>query len=106
MTEDSRTLGGRRIPITKTSMFSGKAHVAWLPVTVAQMERYNTGRENIAAVFPDIPPEWREFIKTGVTPAEWKKEFGRVRSADYDGPEPEPPIYIEEIKPRRPSRGI
>lgn len=81
--------------VTRQSMFSGKVHTADLPVTIEQLARFHDGG-NVGDVFPDIPPEWREFIMKGVTPAEWKAEFGKVRSAPYDGPEIEPVPIAEE----------
>ena len=80
--------------VTRQSMFSGKVHTADLPINQDQLDRYERGG-NIGTVFADIPPEWREFIMTGTTPEEWKKEFGRVRSAPYDGPEIEPVTIVE-----------
>jgi hypothetical protein len=75
-------------------MFSGKVHAADLPVTQEQLDRFAAG-ENVGIVFPNIPPEWREFIMTGTTPAEWAKEFGKARTGQYDGPEIEPVTIVE-----------
>lgn len=82
--------------IVRRSMFSGKVHVADLPVTAEQIKRFAAGA-HVQDAFPDIPPEWREFFTTGVTPAEWKAEFGKVRSGPYDGPEIEP-VAIREVE--------
>lgn len=81
--------------VRRISMFSGKVHAADLPVSAEQLARFEAG-ENVGTVFPALPPEWREFIMTGITPAEWGEEFGKVRTGNYDGPEIEP-IAIEEV---------
>lgn len=82
--------------VTRRSMFSKKVHVADLPVTAEQLARFDAGA-HVQDAFPDIPPEWREFIMTGVTPAEWKAEFGKVRSGSYDGPEIEP-VAVRQVE--------
>lgn len=80
--------------VTRLSMFSGKVHTADLPVTAEQLARFERG----GTVYFDlkIPPEWREFLMTGVTPAEWKAAFGKLRTGRYDGPEIEPVAIVEE----------
>ena len=77
--------------ITKKSMFSGQAHTMDLPVTRAQLDRWQGG-ELIQDVFPFLSRAEREFIVTGVTPDEWDKEFGGSGSSyagqqDDDGEE-------------------
>lgn len=61
--------------ITRRSMFTGKIHQVDLPVTQEQIDRYNNG-VLLQNAFPDLTSEQREFIKTGVTPEEWKEVFG------------------------------
>lgn len=90
-----RVRGGAFVKVTRLSMFSGKVHTADLPVTAEQLARLERG-DNVFDVFAEIPPEWREFLMTGVTPAEWKAEFGKLRTAPYDGPEIEPVTIVEE----------
>ena len=64
--------------ITKKSMFSGTAHSWNLPVTQEQLDRWRGG-ELIQNVFPFLSIVEREFLMTGVTPAEWDHEFGAER---------------------------
>jgi len=71
--------------ITKKSMFSGTAHTMELPVTQAQLERWQGG-ELIQKVFPFLSASEREFLMTGVTAAEWDHEFGGAGSL-YAGDE-------------------
>lgn len=61
--------------IEKRSMFTGKVHVMDLDVTHEQIARWQGG-ELIQRVFPHLSPDEREFLMTGVTPAEWEAAFG------------------------------
>jgi len=42
-----------------------------LPITNEQLNRWEQG-ELIQNVFPDLTPDQREFIMTGITGEEWK----------------------------------
>jgi len=46
-----------------------------IDVTQEQLDRFYYGDELIHEIFPDLNPNEREFIKTGITPAEWSKTF-------------------------------
>lgn len=65
--------------LTKVSAFTGKTHTMELPLTedefkwCATMWKTNTP---IQDAFPMLNADQREFIKTGVTPEEWKETFG------------------------------
>jgi hypothetical protein len=60
---------------TKESMFSGKVHSMEIPVTEAQIEAWQNG-ELIQNAMPNLTPDQREFLMTGITPEEWEAEFG------------------------------
>lgn len=60
--------------ITRRSMFTGIEHTLDLPVTQEQLDRYARGWL-IQDAFPELAPEQREFIMTGVTPEEWRAAF-------------------------------
>jgi hypothetical protein len=45
-----------------------------LPVTDEQMSAWESG-VFIQDAMPDLPAEYREFIKTGVTPETWNNMF-------------------------------
>jgi hypothetical protein len=60
--------------ITKTSILSGKEHTMDLPVTQEQIDTYNKGAL-VQRAFPHLSAEEREFLLTGITPAEWNKAF-------------------------------
>lgn len=55
-------------------MISGKSHTMELSVTEDQMKRFEDG-ELIQDSFPNLSDEEREFILTGITPAEWNAAF-------------------------------
>jgi hypothetical protein len=61
--------------ITNKSKVSGIVRSMDLPVTEAQLNRYNTGRFTLQDCFPNLSPNEREFIKTGITADEWEETF-------------------------------
>ena len=68
--------------IIKTSMFSGVEHQMDLPVTAAQLRRWEEG-EFIQNVFPDLTRGQREFIMTGMTEDEWQ-DFSNAMEEMYN----------------------
>ena len=60
--------------LERTSMISNKTTTMELPITNAQLNRWEQG-ELIQNVFPDLTPDQREFIMTGITGEEWKEEM-------------------------------
>jgi hypothetical protein len=64
--------------ITRTSQLSGKENTMDLDVTPAQMERFDNRLKNgeyVQTIFSHLTSEEREFILTGITPAEWNDMF-------------------------------
>jgi len=47
-----------------------------LPVTEKQLERYAARAGAVQDIFPGLCAGEREFLMTGTTPKEWKKNFG------------------------------
>ena len=62
--------------ITNRSKISGKVRSIDLPVTEEQMARFSSGRFTIQDCFPNLTPDEREFIKSGITAEEWEEVFG------------------------------
>jgi hypothetical protein len=62
--------------VTRTSMLDGSVNTLDLNVSADQLNQYAGGGAFIQDVFPELPPAEREFIKTGITPAQWEDEFG------------------------------
>jgi hypothetical protein len=61
--------------ITRESTVSGKTHEMEIPVTQEQLDRWNNGML-IQNAMPNLGPDQREFIKTGIAPDEWARIFG------------------------------
>lgn len=61
--------------IKRTSSISGKQREMDLPVTQEQLNKYASGMYKIQDVFPNLTPDQREFIKTGITAEEWDNMF-------------------------------
>lgn len=61
--------------ITRTSMLSGKVNTLDIPATLEQFAAYEAGAL-IQDAFPNLTPDEREFIKTGITAEEWDAAFG------------------------------
>ena len=60
--------------VTKTSSFSGNTNTLDIDVTVEQIEAWKGG-ELIQRAMPNLTPDEREFIKTGITAEEWEEIF-------------------------------
>ena len=60
--------------VTRCSGVSGKVHTLEIPVTSPQTARWEAGM-NIAQAMPDLTPDQREFLMTGITAEEWAEIF-------------------------------
>lgn len=61
--------------VTKTSMLTGKTTTRSLPITMQQLRDFYSGKL-IQDVFPDLSPEDREWLRSGITEEEWKEMYG------------------------------
>jgi hypothetical protein len=61
--------------IAKTSSLSSKTHEMEIDVSDKQITLWMEGAL-IQDVMPNLTPEEREFLMTGITPAEWDATFG------------------------------
>lgn len=61
--------------VTRFSPCSHTRNTIDLDITAEQLAHYENGEELIQNVFPNLSPEHREFIKTGITPEEWDATF-------------------------------
>jgi len=61
--------------ITRTSLFTGIERTLDLPITEAQLSKWEAGAL-IQKAMPELTADEREFIMTGVTAQEWAGEFG------------------------------
>lgn len=62
--------------IVRISTFSGKENVMDLDVTNEQLNDWLDNKKCIQDVFPNLLPDEREFLMSGITPAEWDHMFG------------------------------
>jgi hypothetical protein len=67
--------------ITRKSPVTGVTHSLDLPVTEQQIQAWQEG-QLIQNAFPDLSPGDREFIKTGITNAEWNDMFGMSEESE------------------------
>ena len=60
--------------ITKVSQLTGHRHSREIDITDEQLDNWQRGAL-IQDAMPDLSPDDREFITTGITPKEWKAAF-------------------------------
>ena len=63
--------------VTRQSMASGKTRTKDLPITPVQYVKYIRGEGHVQDIMPDLPPEDREFLISGVTQEEWEELYGK-----------------------------
>ena len=56
--------------VTRTSPFSGKTNTIEVDITMDQYDAWLAGTL-IQNAMPNLTPDEREFIMTGITPEEW-----------------------------------
>ena len=63
--------------IVRTSMYSGKSNTMEINAAPDRLQRYLScgSQELIQDHFPELTPDEREFLMTGVTPEEWNQMF-------------------------------
>ena len=61
--------------VTRTSPFTGNVHEMDIPLTDDEQARLASG-EAIQKVVPHLSADEREFLVSGITPAEWDAFLG------------------------------
>jgi len=69
--------------LTRTSPISGKKNTMDLDVTRDQITDWEKGAL-IHDAMPNLTPDEREFVKTGVTNEDWAELFGDVDGLEED----------------------
>lgn len=64
-----------KMKITRTSRLTGNTSAMELPITKEQLAAWVDG-ELIQNAMPQLNADQREFVLTGITPAEWNEAFG------------------------------
>lgn len=54
----------------------GETYEMDLPIKQEDLDRYLNNEGYIQDIFPNLPPEQREFIMSGITPEKWNEIFG------------------------------
>jgi hypothetical protein len=67
--------------ITRTDPFTGEAHTLDIGVSIEQLNLWKSG-VLIQDAMPNIEPEDREFIKTGITPESWDATFNNQQNKE------------------------
>ena len=73
--------------ITRKSEVSGQENTMDLNVTQEQLTRWKHG-ELIQNVMPQLTPDEREFLLTGIMPDEWEDIFSDNEEEDSEEEEP------------------
>jgi hypothetical protein len=71
------------IEITRRSPLSGDLHTMTIDATNEQLTAFLSGVK-VQDAFPQVSPEEREFILTGITPAEWEAMFDGSSEVEVD----------------------
>jgi len=58
--------------IERTSPFTGLKNKMKMDVTLTQIEEWKKGTRPIQEMLPNLSPDEREFLMTGITPEEWE----------------------------------
>ena len=64
--------------ITRISIVSGKETTLELPITFEQMANWRSGML-VQEAFPQLTADQREFMMTGIAPAEWEDYMPKVK---------------------------
>ncbi len=68
--------------ITMTSPFSGDVNTMEIDVTHEQLDEFNDPKGRcIQSIMPELSADEREFIMTGITPAEWDAMYEEEEDA-------------------------
>lgn len=63
--------------VRKRSFVTGADNVMDLPVTAERIDAWLRSGELVQRAFPDLTADQREFLLTGITPAEWDEHMGK-----------------------------
>ena len=84
--------------ITRTSWVSGEVNTLDLPITQTQLDLYAAGAL-LQDAFPNLTPDEREFIKSGITAEEWDSLFGGDEEQEQEKEVSEWHAFDREIRP-------
>lgn len=67
--------------VRRKSPMSGKENEMDLPITQEQLDDWTSRRKLIQEAMPHLSADQREFLLTGIMPAEWDELFGGENDA-------------------------
>ena len=65
--------------LMKVSTLTGKSNTMVIPKTMEEVVEGLKSGKLIQDAFPDLTPDQREFLLTGITPEEWDELFGEAK---------------------------
>lgn len=68
--------------IVKLNPFNGKTYQWEIPVTQEQINDWQKGTK-IQNAMPNIGPDQREFLMTGITPDQWEELFPEIHEIKF-----------------------
>lgn len=73
--------------VYRSCAIMGKVQEMELPIDQERLNKYLRGEGKVQDIFPELTPDQREFLITGLLPEQWAEIFA---SGDID-PQTEPP---------------
>ena len=61
--------------ITRRDPFTGKTNTVDIPVTEHQIRSWQHGEGQIQDLMPNLTPDQREFLMTGIMPDSWEQHI-------------------------------
>lgn len=80
--------------VRRKNQMTGKVHEMDLPVTTEELARFAAG-EHVQLVWPQLDAAYREFIRNGITPVDWRRIFRHSRKLPNEIPAKEvEPLHL------------
>ncbi len=67
--------------IRRQDPFTGRYNIMDIDLTVEQFRRVEEGVECMQVIAPDLTPDEREFLMTGITAESWERTFPKEEEA-------------------------
>jgi len=63
--------------VTAKSSITGIMHTRRIPCSAGEIRYWQSSRRTVQSVLPELSPDDREFLISGITPEEWEQTFGQ-----------------------------
>lgn len=74
--EYDRATGANKLRVVKISPVTGTPNEMLLELTPYELEAYDNGMGHVQDMFPHLDSDEREFLISGMTPADWEAVVG------------------------------